>query len=56
MSPTFTVIIPAFNIAEYLPIALGAIVSQTFNNWECICVDDGSTDDTAGILEEWELK
>ena len=47
-----SVIIPAFNYAHYLPQSIGSIISQTYTNWECIIVDDGSTDSTATVMKE----
>jgi len=47
---TVGVIIPAFNAANTLPIALESVASQTFNDWQILLVDDGSTDNTAQIV------
>jgi len=47
---TVGVIIPAFNAARTLPIALESVVSQTFDDWQILLVDDGSTDDTAQVV------
>jgi cellulose synthase/poly-beta-1,6-N-acetylglucosamine synthase-like glycosyltransferase len=47
--PTVTVVIPCFNQARYLGAALSSVLNQTHRPLECIVVDDGSTDDTAGI-------
>ncbi|MBI3736368.1 glycosyltransferase family 2 protein, partial [Candidatus Sumerlaeota bacterium] len=51
MDPTVTVIIPAFNSAPYLRATLESVRAQTFQNWELILSDDGSTDDTVSIAE-----
>jgi glycosyltransferase involved in cell wall biosynthesis len=48
--PTVDVIIPAYNAATYLPAALESVISQTFNDWQIILVDDGSTDNTAEVV------
>jgi glycosyltransferase involved in cell wall biosynthesis len=47
---TVDVIIPAFNAAKYLPIALESIYRQTFSDWHIVLVDDGSTDNTAEVV------
>lgn len=53
MSPKFSIIIPLYNKAPYIRKALDSIVSQTDKDWELIVVDDGSTDDSAKIAEEY---
>lgn len=49
----FSVIIPVYNVAPYLRECLDSVVSQTYPDWEAICVDDGSTDGSAAILDEY---
>jgi glycosyltransferase involved in cell wall biosynthesis len=51
-----SIIIPSFNRADLIPETLESIISQTYKNWECIVVDDGSTDQTVKILEEYASK
>lgn len=51
-----TVITPAYNQAAYLPDALNSLLAQTFTNWECIIVDDGSTDDTSNVAAGYTEK
>ncbi len=48
----FSVIIPTYNRANYLPLTIKSIQNQTFKDWECIVVDDGSTDNTKDIVHE----
>lgn len=50
---TFSLIFPVYNVAPYLRECLDSILAQTFPSWECICVDDGSTDGSAAILDEY---
>lgn len=49
----FSIIIPSYNVATYLRETLNSVLEQTCQDWECICVDDGSTDDTGQILDEY---
>jgi glycosyltransferase involved in cell wall biosynthesis len=49
MLPVITVIIPCYNQAHYLPAAAESVIAQTFTNWECIIVNDGSQDDTEQV-------
>lgn len=51
--PLVTVIIPAFNAAEYLKDTLQSVENQTYQNLQIIVVDDGSTDDTARIVQSY---
>ncbi|GAA4753220.1 glycosyltransferase family 2 protein [Flavisolibacter ginsenosidimutans] len=51
-----TVITPCYNQAFFLPDALRSLQEQTFQNWECIVVNDGSTDDTERVALEWSEK
>ncbi|MBQ7761471.1 MAG: glycosyltransferase family 2 protein [Clostridia bacterium] len=51
-----SVIIPVYNVAEYLPFALQSCVDQTLYDVEFICVNDGSTDSSLEILREYEKK
>lgn len=53
MKPRFSVIVPLYNKAPFVKKALESIISQTFTDWECIIVDDGSTDNSASICEEF---
>lgn len=50
MSPAVSVVIAARNDGRYLGSALGSVQRQTFSDWECLLVDDGSTDNTAEIV------
>ncbi|HEY8900392.1 MAG TPA: glycosyltransferase [Chthoniobacterales bacterium] len=50
-TPVLSVIIPVYNVGTYLEGALLSVRNQTFSDFECIVVNDGSTDDTAQVLE-----
>lgn len=49
----FSIIIPCYNQGAYLHRALNSLIEQRFSNWECIIVDDGSTDTTAIASKEY---
>ena len=51
-----TVIIPVYNTAPYLRRCLDSVCGQTYRNLEIICVNDGSTDDSQSILEEYAAR
>lgn len=51
--PKISVIIPIYNTAEYLPRCLDSILNNTYRNLEIICINDGSTDDSAAIVERY---
>jgi glycosyltransferase involved in cell wall biosynthesis len=48
-----SVIIPTFNYGHYIGNALDCILAQTFQNWECVIVDDGSIDNTKEVLSRY---
>lgn len=52
----FSVIIPVYNVESYLRDCLDSVLHQTFTDWEAICVNDGSTDGSPVILEEYAAK
>ena len=51
-----SVIIPVYNAANYLRKCLDSVAGQDLKDIEIICVDDGSADDSAGILAEYDVK
>lgn len=50
---TISVIVPVYNVAQYLPECLDSIVHQTYQNLEIILIDDGSTDDSGKICDQY---
>lgn len=55
-SSQISVIVPVYNMAKYLQRCIDSIISQTFENWELILINDGSTDESAIICQKYEEK
>jgi glycosyltransferase involved in cell wall biosynthesis len=53
-TPKVSVILPVYNVGKYLRQSLDSLINQTLSDIEIICVDDGSTDDSYEILEEYK--
>lgn len=55
-SAKISVIVPCYNIAEYIPRCLDSILAQTYRNIEIIAIDDGSTDTSGEVLDRYAEK
>lgn len=51
-----SVVIPVYNVAAYLDDCLQSVVNQQYADWECILIDDGSTDGSGTICDKWGAK
>lgn len=56
MGPKISIIIPVYNTQNYLKECLDSVISQTLKDIEIICIDDGSTDSSIGILKTYRKK
>lgn len=56
MEPLISVIIPVYNVEKYLNKCITSVVEQTYKNLEIIIVDDGSTDQSPEICDEWKKR
>ena len=53
MKDLISIIVPVYNVCDYLEECLDSIINQTYKLWECILVDDGSTDNSCEICDEY---
>lgn len=51
-----SIIVPCYNVADFLGETLDCILAQSYPDWECVIVDDGSTDGTAEVAAEYGRK
>jgi len=56
LNPLFSIIIPCYNQAHFLPDCLNSILEQEFQDWEAIVVNDGSTDETSQVAIGYQEK
>ena len=49
--PKVSIILPVYNKDEYLSATLNLLINQSYQDWELIVVDDGSTDDSCSVIE-----
>ena len=54
--PAISIIIPVYNVEKYLRRCLDSVLNQTFSDWQAICVNDGSPDNSAEILAEYAAR
>ena len=52
-SVAISIIVPCYNVADFIPRCLDSLLSQTLTNIEIICVDDKSTDDSLAVLQRY---
>jgi glycosyltransferase involved in cell wall biosynthesis len=53
-TPLVSVVVPAYNVARFVPDSVGSVLAQSMGDLECIVVDDGSTDDTVAVAKAFD--
>lgn len=56
LNPFLSIIIPVYNLEDRITICLESIIHQTNNNFECIIINDGSTDNSLSVMEEYLIR
>jgi len=56
ISPFFSVIVPTYNQEKYLGFALDSLINQSFPFWEAVVVNDGSTDSTLAVMDDYSKR
>ena len=56
LKPLVSVIIPVYNMEEYLHNCIKSILRQTYSNFEILLIDDGSTDQSKSLCINWEKR
>lgn len=54
--PEISILLPVRNAASYLDEAIRSLEAQTFQNWECLAIEDGSSDNSHEILDNWRQR
>lgn len=55
-SPKLSILVPVYNVEEFLPLCLESIMNQSFKDFECLLINDGSTDNSLKTLKEYAKK
>lgn len=55
-APEISIIVPVYQAEKWMRRCLDTIIVQSFVDWECILVDDGSTDDSGAVCDEYAAR
>lgn len=51
-----SVVVPVYNVAKYLRRCIDSVIAQTYTDWEIVCINDGSTDNSLAVLTEYATR
>lgn len=54
--PTISIVMPTYNVEPYLPAAIESVIAQTYDDWELLVIDDGSTDGSNAVAQRFADK
>ena len=54
--PLVSIIVPSYNVEKYVGACVDSVLKQEYQNWECILINDGSSDHTLEIIKSFETK
>lgn len=55
-TPVISILMPAYNVEKYIKMAIDSVLNQTFKDFELIIINDGSTDNTGEIVENYKVR
>lgn len=55
-NPLVSIVVPCYNREKYIETCINSVLSQDYENWECIIINDGSKDNTLNLVRSFELK
>jgi len=55
MTPVVSIVMPAYNSADFISASVQSVIAQSFTDWELIIVDDASSDDTVAVVNQLQL-
>ena len=54
--PLVSIIVPCYNVEKYVEACINSVILQTYKNWECILINDGSKDHTLDLIKKIETE
>ena len=55
-APVVSIVMPTYNVEEYIASAIESVLVQSFSDWELLIVDDGSTDNSNAVAQKYSMQ